>query len=304
MGKTALAREAAEWFTRTHLYDGACFVSFEQGGDATTMLSALGSYLNVYDENYNPNESKAALARLQPVLQTKRILIIADNLESILPNGEAPLEPAERTRLWDVLLDLAWMGAGMVLTSRDTAFGDGRLAPGRQTVHFLLQGLQPDDAYALASRVLTDLGIDRARAPYGELRALLAQLDHHPLAIQLVLPALRDRSLTTICADFAQLLPTFVDDTATGRNRSLLASLDYSLRRLSEEQRAFLPRLTLFEGGASEDNLLAITQIHEETWATLRPALEQAALLVAEQVHEAIVVPFLHFHPVLIPFLR
>jgi len=304
MGKTALAREAAEWFTRTHLYDGACFVSFEQGGDATTMLSALGSYLNVYDGNYNPNESKAALARLQPVLQTKRILIIADNLESILPNGEAPLEPAGRTQLWDVLLDLARMGAGMVLTSRDTAFGDGRLAPGRQTIHFLLQGLQLDDAYALASRVLTDLGIDRARAPYAELRELLAQLDYHPLSIQLVLPALRDRSLATIREEFAKLLPTFVDDTATGRNRSLLASLDYSLRRLSNEQRAFLPRLAIFEGGASEDDLLEITQIPEAVWATLRPALEQAALLVAEQVHEAIAVPFLHFHPVLIPSLR
>src|SRR5262249_10050284 len=39
-------------------------------------------------------------------------------------------------------------------------------------------------------------------------------------------------------------------------------------------------------------------------WARLRPALEQAALLVAEQVHTAITVPFLHFHPVLLPSLR
>ncbi len=304
MGKTALAREAAEWFTRTHMYDGACFVSFEQGGDVTTVLSTLGNYLNVYDGNYHPSEVKAALARLQPVLQTKRILVIADNLESILPPGEAPLEPADRALLWDVLLNLAKMGAGMVLTSRDITFGDGRLAPGNQTVHHTLQGLQPDDAYALASRVLSDLGIDHARAPYGELRELLALLDHHPLAIQLVLPALRDHSLATIRAEFAQLLPTFVDDTATGRNRSLLASLDYSLRRLSGEQRAFLSRLALFEGGASEDDLLVIAQIPEAAWASLRPALEQAALLVAEQVHEEIAVPFLHFHPVLLPSLR
>jgi tetratricopeptide (TPR) repeat protein len=304
MGKTALAREAAEWFTRTNLYDGACFVSFEQGGDATTVLSALGSYLGVYDGHYNPNEIKAALARLQPVLQAKRILVIADNLESILPNGEAPLDAAERTQLWDVLLELAKMGAGMLLTSRDTAFGDGRLAPGNQTRHLSLQGLQPDDAYALTSRVLSDLGIDRARAPYADLRDLLAQLDHHPLAIQLVLPALRNHPLATIRADFAALLPTFVDDTASGHNRSLLASLDYSLRRLRPEQRALLPRLALFEGGALEDDLLAITQIPAVEWATLRPALEQAALLVAEQVHEAFALPFLHFHPVLIPFLR
>src|SRR5205823_948047 len=103
--------------------------------------------------------------------------------------------------------------------------------------------------------------------------------------------------------DFAVLLPKFVDDTTTGRNRSLLASLEYSLQRLSTEQRALLPRLALFEGGANEDDLLAITEIPESEWATLRPALEQAALLTAEQV-EGFTVPFLHFHPVLAPYLR
>ncbi len=62
--------------------------------------------------------------------------------------------------------------------------------------------------------------------------------------------------LAKIRADFATLLPKFEDDTETGRNRSLLASLDYSLRRLSKEQRDLLPRLALFEGGASEDRFI------------------------------------------------
>src|SRR5947199_7475653 len=81
-----------------------------------------------------------------------------------------------------------------------------------------LGGLHPEDAYTLASRLLEDLGIDRARAPYAELRDLLVQLDHHPLAIQLVLPALHDMTLARIKSDFAALLPKFVDDTTTGRN--------------------------------------------------------------------------------------
>jgi tetratricopeptide (TPR) repeat protein len=304
MGKTALAREAADWFTRTKLYDGACFVSFEQGEDANTLLSALGSYLNVYDGHFNPNEHQEALERIHPVLKARRVLLIADNLESILPGGEAPLEAGVRTILWDVLLELAAMGAGIILTSRNTAFGDGRLARGSQSAYLPLQGLLPDDAYALASHLLDDLGIDRARAPYVELRALLAQLDHHPQAIQLVLPALRVHSLSRIRADFAALLPTFVDDNASGRNRSLQASLDYSLRRLGAEQRALLSRLAVFEVGASEDDLLAITEIPERAWASLRSELEQAALLQAESVHPAIGVPFLHLHPVLVPYLR
>src|SRR6266567_1907236 len=304
VGKTALVREAADWLTRTGMYIGACFVSFEHGGDAATLLSALGSYLGVYDGHYNPNDKTAALARLKPALKEKPTLVIADNLESILPGGEAPVEAAVRAHLWDVLLELDKLDAGVLFTTRDTNFGDGRLSPGKQVAHLALGGLYAEDAYTLASRLLVDLQIDRARAPYAELRDLLQQLDHHPLAIQLVLPALRTISLATIRADFANLLPRFVDDTATGRNRSLLASLDYSLQRLSEEQRKLLPRLALFEGGASEDDLLAITEIPESEWAKLRPALEQAALLTAEQVHEAIRLPFLRFHPVLAPYLR
>jgi tetratricopeptide (TPR) repeat protein len=302
-GKTALAREAADWLTRTKMYERACFVSFEHGGDATMLLSALGNFMDVYDGNYNPNDSKVALARLKTALKTKPTLVIVDNLESILPGGDTPLEIAVRTQFWDVLLELSKMSAGVLLTSRDIAFGDGRMAQGKNVAHLALSGLWPEDAYTLASALLNDLGIDRAKAPFAELRDLLIQLDHHPLSIQLVLPALDEYSIAKIRADFATLLSKFEDDTETGRNRSLLASLDYSLRRLSREQRELLPRLALFEGGASEDDLLAITEIPEVEWAKLRPALEQAALLTAEQIGN-FTAPFLRFHPVLALYLR
>jgi tetratricopeptide (TPR) repeat protein len=304
VGKTALARETADWLTRTGGYSGACFVSFEHGGDSAMLLSALGNYLGVYDGYYNPHDQSAALRRLKMALEHQPTMVIADNLESILPGGEAPLDVDRRIQLWDVLLELSQMGAGVLLTSRDTNFGDGRLTPGKRVAHLLLGGLNHEDAYALASRLLEDLQIDRARAPYIELRDLLAQLDYHPLAIQQVLPALRTIPLGTIRADFGTLLPKFSDDTETGRNRSLLASLDYSLKRLSEELRRLLPRLSLFEGGASEGTLLMITEIPIGEWIKLRLALEQAALMTIEHVHETIAVPFLRFHPVLIPYLR
>src|SRR6266702_1366931 len=289
VGKTALVREMSDWLTRTKMYEGACFVSFEHGGDATVLLSALGNFLGVYDGDYNPNDPKVALARLKSALREKRTLVLADNLESLLPGGEAPLEAPIRGQLWEILLELAKMGAGVLLTSRDTNFGDGRLAPGKQVAHLPLGGLHPEDAYALASRLLEDLGIDRARAPYQELRDLLVQLDHHPLAIQLVLPALRELPLATIKSDFSKLLKLkqFADQTVEGRNASLETSLQYSLQGLSAEQRAWLTRLALFEGGARESDLLVITEIPESTWMALRSVLEQSALLTPEQIHKA-----------------
>src|SRR5205807_8864858 len=117
MGKTALAREAAEWFTRTGLYQRACFISFEQGGDATLVLSLLGTFLDIYDGYYNPSDSTTSLASIQRAIRRQPTLVIADNLESILPTGEDVLEPAERARLWEVLLALRKLGMGVLLTT-------------------------------------------------------------------------------------------------------------------------------------------------------------------------------------------
>jgi tetratricopeptide (TPR) repeat protein/CHAT domain-containing protein len=316
MGKTTLAREAAEWLMRTGMYDQTCFVSFEHGGETGSLLSALGHRLGV---DFDSRDTAAALAALRPVLRPRQkpgavpravatgssVLIIADNLESLLPGGEAPLDAAARTELWDVLLRLNQMGAGVILTSRDNEFGDGRMAHGKTVKHHALRGLHPEDAYLLVEQLCQDIDIPLTRAPYPDVRDLLVQLDHHPLAIQLVFTQLRDATLTVkaISENFAALLPRFTDDNETGRNRSLLASLEYSLRRLSASERELLLRLAPFEGGASEDDLLAITEIAESDWRRLRVALERAALLTAEQI-ENVSAPFLRFHPVLAPYLR
>jgi predicted alpha/beta-fold hydrolase len=58
VGKTALARETAEWLTRTGMYAGVCFVSFEHGGDAAGLLSALGRRLDVYTGYYDPRDTE------------------------------------------------------------------------------------------------------------------------------------------------------------------------------------------------------------------------------------------------------
>src|SRR5260370_4283253 len=140
MGKTALAREAADWLTRTGMYEGAFFVSFEGGrGNATSLLSQLGFFLGIYDGTYTPDDLKKAMQQMQAALTKRRMLVIADNLESILPGGEAPLDASERTELWNVLLDLQRLGAGVLLTTRTTTFGDGRLSEGAQVVHLCLE---------------------------------------------------------------------------------------------------------------------------------------------------------------------
>jgi tetratricopeptide (TPR) repeat protein len=284
------------------MYQTACFVSFEHGGDAAMLLSALGHRLGV---DFDSRETDAAFGRLRVALKQRPTLVIADNLESILPGGDAPLNAEARAQLWDVLLQLGKAGAGVIITSRDAQFGDGRMAHGKEVKHLELGGLSAEDGYALAVQLFKDLDIPQSRAPYPKLRDLLVQLDHHPLAIQLVLPVLGEVGMTIdrLSSEFATLLPRFTDDRETGRNRSLLASLEYSLRRLGKWHQQIVVRLAPFEGGASEDNLLAITEIAEEGWMRLRPALERVALISPEWVGD-FKAPFLRFHPTLTPYLR
>lgn len=302
IGKTALAVEAADWLARTGLYRTVCFISFEQGGDAASLLSAVGRHLHVELDPFAPDD---ALARLRPSLLARPMLLIVDNLESLLPNGSAPLTATERHTLWEVLLRLNEAQAGILITSQEADFGDGRLASGGAAVELPLTGLQPADALTLAHRVSHQLGIPLARVPFHQLRDLLAQLDHHPLSIQLVLPALREAGMTIerLSEEFATLLPNLTNAAETGRHRSLAASLAYSLSRLPKAHQRLLTNLTPFADGACESDLLAITEIAESDWLRLRPALEQVALLVPEWIGN-FKTPYLRFHPVLIPYLR
>jgi tetratricopeptide (TPR) repeat protein len=82
----------------------------------------------------------------------------------------------------------------------------------------------------------------------------------------------------------------------------LLASLNLSLERLDDEARQWLPRLGVFQGGAMESNLVAISGYSEAQWQKLRPALEATGLIQLEHL-AGMGVPYLNFHPTLAPAL-
>lgn len=84
MGKTTLAGEAALWWTRTGLFpDGACLVSFEQFASAERVIQVLGAYLDGNDFNSLPADEQRR--RAKQLFQEKRVLMVWDNFESILP---------------------------------------------------------------------------------------------------------------------------------------------------------------------------------------------------------------------------
>ena len=83
MGKTALAREAGDWLTRTGLFpDGACFLSFEQPVTAERIAQVLGSYLEGH--GFEALSQDEQLERARQLFQEQDVLMVWDNFESLL----------------------------------------------------------------------------------------------------------------------------------------------------------------------------------------------------------------------------
>ncbi|MDM8516009.1 tetratricopeptide repeat protein [Desulfobacterales bacterium HSG16] len=63
-----------------------------------------------------------------------------------------------------------------------------------------------------------------------------------------------------------------------------------------------LPDLAVFQEGVLENNLLSITGMDKKLWQSARVELESTALVTVESIPDA-ASPFLHFHPILLPWL-
>jgi tetratricopeptide (TPR) repeat protein len=84
MGKTSLATEAADWWTRSGLFrDGACFVSFEQFASADRVIGVLGEYCE--GPNFHQRPSAEQRLRVIEFFRDRAVLMVWDNYESVLP---------------------------------------------------------------------------------------------------------------------------------------------------------------------------------------------------------------------------
>ena len=303
MGKTALASEAAQWWTRSGLFrDGACFLSFEQFAGADRVVQVLGAYLA------GPKfEQLPAVEQRRRVIELFRqhdVLMVWDNFESTLPqfnegaaDQASPYTDDERRRLAELFRDLvAGPGKGRLLVTCRP--GDtGLPGAGRQELH----GLARADSLWLLSHILKRDGLNLGDSRFGrdKLDPLLSDLADHPLSLELVGPHLRSLTPEAIRADFGKLLARFQQDAPEGRNQSLLASLEFSRKHLSAAAREALPWLGLFSGGVFEDNLLDVSQLSPEAWEPIRRELQGIAIIRIEPDIQIAGRPFLRFHPTL-----
>jgi len=110
------------------------------------------------------------------------------------------------------------------------------------------------------------------------LIALFDRVRFHPLSIAVLARQLRSRPAGQLGEHLDRILAGDAVSPMTpadaGTPKSLIASLLLSLERLDDQQRALALRLGVFQGGAFEENLLAITGLGQAGDGSEREALE------------------------------
>lgn len=236
-GKTALAREAAERFA--HAWPGGVWaVSLENKPNRATFCFQLAQFLKIPTDNFPqpPDLERVILARLA----AQRTLIVLDNAETFTEAVRA--EERDALDLAAFLKEgLLGTAASLLVTSREPLGW-----PGEQSLP--LEGLSQSEGAALFTQSAPQRQNDIQAA---QAAALSARLDGHPLALLLLGLAFNDTSISLeqfIAEHETRLLDAENKyKAADHRHRTLYASIETSTRYLSEDERALLSGLWIFQ---------------------------------------------------------
>ena len=312
-GKTTLATGLMRWMVATHapqVVGGVFFHAFldrtSEGGihpDLGYLVRTIGRSL-FGDDQFLQLKDQEQHAVVAEHLRTQHCLLILDNVETVNGLGEQPalLDAAEREAFKGFLARVCVPEGRtrLVLTSRRTEDWLGMVfEPVR------VEGLDRESAEELALGVLrealgqNDLEARRADTVWSEgYRQLLATLNGHPLALQIVLPHLARHSPAEIQQAFDQGSASFdgqLGEVSTDRESTLVGSLAFSFSTLSGATRRLLPFLAFFREWIDPD-LLALASkedgaperihgVEAEAWAAALGEAESTGLLTRLSDH-------------------
>ncbi len=304
-GKTALATEFARWMVRSHQVRRAAFVSVETHGNQRAVIDALGQQL-VQADFSAAGDLTEAMQQVERALREQATLIVVDNLESILlppylDTPEALTEEAGRELAAILALCQRLLQVGktrMVFTSREV------LPAPFDAPRYLrdLQRLDREDAVKLVERAL-DAGdgagagaaLDAAREA---IEALVDAVHGHARTLALLAPELRGRGVAATHAALVDLMVAMERRFPASREKSLFASVELSLRRLSPANRDRVPVLGVFHGGVDLDVLRVMMAWEKAAVATLAGELIGTGLATADRYDH------LTLNAALCPYLR
>lgn len=311
-GKTALVAELARWMVRSQQLSRAAFVSVEglEKNIAESVLDKLGDQLvqQGFSTQADCNgDLERAEQEVERALREQPTLLVMDNMESVLlpqfleqQTPEALSEEArEELKVLLALCErLAKAGdTRLVFTSREALPAPFEAARNRRE----LRQMGREDAVKLVERVVNaaaggaGASGDAARE---EIEQLVDAVHGHARTLALLAPALRERGVEATRESLIELMAEMERDFPGSREQSVFASVELSLRRLSEANRDRAGVLGVFHGAADLDVLRVMMEWEKSDVAALAVELVQTGLATPN--------PYDHltFIPALCPYLR
>ena len=283
-GKTRLSREVAARFEAqadhgSGFPDGVAYVALDSLTDSTLVIPTLARALNLAtSENFTPADS------LKNYLRDRAMLIVLDNFEQVLsaaPEVAGVLAASPAVKL--------------LITSRALLqiYGEYEfpLQPLPLPAHVSASNpTRMEKLEELLANPAIQLFIERARAANPKfaltvnnaaaIAEICIRLDGLPLALELAAARSKLLSPQAMLAKLdarLALLASGPRDFAA-RHQTLRAAIDWSYNLLSAEERQLFARLSVFDGGCTEDAIAAITEnnshITDSTIATLLTTLQ------------------------------
>jgi predicted ATPase len=233
VGKTRLGLEVASRL-QAEFDHGAVFCELAPLEDGSAVGHAVAAELRLQQQQGLGIEDTVI-----DYLRTRRMLLLLDNCEHVLPAAARLVDEIAR-HCPDVVV---------LATSREALGVEGeRIVP--------VGALPVEDATALfAERARAgrpDFDLDQE--PVGAVAEICRRLDGLPLAIELAAARLRATSSLDVARrlDGLRLLRGGTRD-APRRQQSLAATIDWSYRLLTEREQALFVRLSVFAGGFDLD---------------------------------------------------
>jgi tetratricopeptide (TPR) repeat protein len=312
-GKTALAAEFARWMVRSHQISRATFVSVETHSNQRAVLDALGRQL-LGRQFSAAGDLEQAIQEVERALREQPTLVLADNMESILlppfVEKETPeaLSQDAREELKTILTlceRLLKVGdTRLVFTSREPLPAPFDAAQYRRELHQLAR----EDAVKFVERVL-NAAPGSAGVPAGsssaptdaareEIEQLVDTVHCHARTLALLAPALRERGVAATGQSLVELMVEMEQKFPGSREKSLFASVELSLRRMTKANQERAHVLGLFHGGVNIVILQLMMQWQEADVVPLAAELVQTGLATWNRYNH------LTLNPALSPYLR
>ena len=296
MGKTTLVAHAARWCVRTGRFAQIAYTDFGGGGRSETALYDLGARL--VGEDFRLNDG-APLAKIAAAVAETPTLVIWDNLEAILRDGELALSPEALEELFQVAAQLEQAGDVRVCVITDTVSLPGQASSLAEIAMALpVGGLSTMDGVEL---IRARMAVRGTAVDDKGIEGLIESLGGHPLALCVLAACSGSTTLGDVVAGLEAMMPALRTGEARLGNQALELSMEYLLRSCGDDIRAHLAGLGLFAGGGMEPlvrRMLAVgaQEIDASDWTGTKEMLTAAQLMVTESL-PSLNVPYVRFHP-------